>query len=97
MLGAETHDAEVRADLGAETHDAEVRADLGAETHDAEVREDLGAARLADRWDQARPACFATSAAKSSFFFSRPSPSSKRTKRRILMFSPIFAISACWS
>lgn len=46
---------------------------------------------------QAMPAAFATSVAKSSFFFSRPSPSSKRAKRRILMFSPIFAMSSCWS
>src|SRR5690606_32034036 len=43
-----------------------------------------------------RPACAATSAAKSVFFFSRPSPSSNRTKRRTRMFSPIFATSSCW-
>ena len=34
------------------------------------------------------PACAATSAAKSSTRFSRPSPISKRAKRRTLMFSP---------
>src|SRR6185503_20526965 len=41
-----------------------------------------------------RPACLATSAAKSSFFFSRPSPSSQRTKRRIFTFSPILEMSS---
>jgi hypothetical protein len=39
------------------------------------------------------PAAAATSAAKSFDFFSRPSPSSKRTKRRILTFS-LMAVAA---
>ena len=49
---------------------------------------------IASVWLYAWPACFWTSATKSSALFSRPSPTSKRTKRRILMFSPVLATSS---
>src|SRR5690606_40421124 len=44
------------------------------------------------RGDQ--PWSLATSSAKDSVFFSRPSPSTKRAKRRTVMFSPILAMAA---